>query len=139
MTVGLWPPFPSRSRREYIDASILITDLKILPFIHQKTVEEVSQVFQVVIQPQGRRVMQRLSIELRVAGAEMIHYGYLFGYNVHRVSPPILLREGEVIEVLATMNQSERWWTRLVDRVWDWFKPPKARVLLMGVFRKGEN
>lgn len=120
---------------DYVDASVFITKMAAAPYVQSKTIEVHSQVFQVSVHTSGRRVVERIVVQLRAGGELAYELGHLFGYNTHRMKP-ILLKPGEVIEVCVHLVPSLRWWTRLVDAVWDWFQPPKVRVMFVGVARR---
>lgn len=128
-----------KPRKIYVDGSVFLTKLSPLPFVQSKRVEETSQIFEVSVQPVGRRVIERLAINVRLAGSEVFDLGHFFAYHTHKVKPIVLVNIGEIVEVSARLLPASHWWPRLKDAVWDFFSPPRARVLLMGVVRKGEE
>ncbi len=125
----------TKGQVDFVDASLFITKMTRLPLVESKVIAAESQAFQFSVQTQGRRVIERARFEMRVAGRASWMMEYLFGYSTHRTAP-ILLMTGDVLEVSLELRKDGRWWRRLVDAVFDWWTPPKARVYVTGVARR---
>lgn len=126
---------------QYVDATLVMTKLATPPFSDQRVMEGPAQIFRVTVQTFGRRVAERLMIELSVAGATVSKgpaYAFLaHGYSTIQMDPH-MVRQGEIVSVSTTLNADSRWWRRWSDSFWDWWSPPKARVIVTGVVRKPE-
>jgi len=132
------PPAPPG----YVDSSILMTGMLKPPFAVQKIAEGDAQIFRVGLRAQGRRVAERLMLEIKIAGASINRFPAMpilgAGYGTFQVDP-YYVRAGEKVDVIAQIEPRGSWWVRLIDRIWDWWEPPKAMVILTGVVRKEEE
>lgn len=125
----------------YVDATIIMTGLLRPPFASSKTMSGEAQIFRITLQAFGRRVAERLMVEVLIAGASLSRFPAMpilgAGYSTTQISP-YYVRKGEIVTVLTKLTPRGGWWRRLVDRFWDWWEPPKVRVILTGVVKGDE-
>jgi hypothetical protein len=125
----------------YVDAVIVMTKILSFPFVQSKVMEGDAQVFRIGLQVFGRRVANRMMVELKVSGATINKFPAYpilgFGYSTTQIDP-YMIRMGEVVEVSSYLAPADRWWVRWVDQICDWWSPPKARVIVSGVVRMPE-
>lgn len=126
----------------YVDAAVIITPLATPPYTFSKVPEGEAQIFQIALQAFGRRIAERLMIEILIAGASINRFPAMpilgAGYGAMQISP-YYVRKGEEVRVITELVPRGSWWRKLLDRFWDWWEPPKVRVIVTGVVRKEEE
>lgn len=125
----------------YVDSTIIMTRLGIPPFLDQQTMPGDAQIFRIAVQAFGKRMAERLMVELRIGGATVnkfpAYHLLAHGYSTTQVDP-YMVKAGEIVSVETSLLENPSWWRRIRDRFWDWWVPPKARVIVSGVIRMPE-
>lgn len=139
------PPTP----HGFKDSTLVMTKLHSPPHTTDVVMEGDAQIIRIAVQAFGRRVAKRLMVEIMISDAIGPDFGWLtmgkfpawsflgHGYSTTQIDPEVV-GAGHIVRVKTELYSASRWWERLVDRITDWWTPPKVRVLVTGVMRKPE-